>query len=292
MPISKLCTVSLVTLLVTVLPAEIGKVGSIAIPSAQAQVQDARKAEADRLLDQGLQQFQTSQFEAALQSWQQALVLYREIQDRQSEGWALGNLGLAYDSLGNYAKAIEYYQQVLAIAREIQDRQSEWSSSNNLGLALYHSGQVAAAEQPLRDAIAVLETQRQGLQEAEQLSLVETQKNPYLNLQQVLVALKQPAAALEIAERSRARVFVEQLCQRFAPNQTEARCPNLSPISLAQIQQVARTQNATLVEYAIIPYGKPSLYIWVVSPSGQVSFQQPPPNPGHLHAFLQHPRQS
>jgi hypothetical protein len=30
---------------------------------------DRRKAEADRLLQQGIQQYQTSQFEAALQSW-------------------------------------------------------------------------------------------------------------------------------------------------------------------------------------------------------------------------------
>ncbi|MEP0755913.1 hypothetical protein NDA03_27410, partial [Trichocoleus sp. Lan] len=40
---------------------------------ALARTPDARKAEAERLLDQGIEQFQISQFEAALQSWQQAL---------------------------------------------------------------------------------------------------------------------------------------------------------------------------------------------------------------------------
>jgi len=39
-----------------------------------AQTPDAQKAEADRLLQQGIQQAQTGQFEAALQSWQQALI--------------------------------------------------------------------------------------------------------------------------------------------------------------------------------------------------------------------------
>ncbi|WP_445251973.1 tetratricopeptide repeat protein, partial [Microcoleus sp. B3-D7] len=54
---------------------------------------------------------------------QQHLAIAREIKDRQSEGKALGNLGLAYHNLGDYAKAIEYTQQWLAIAREIKDRQ-------------------------------------------------------------------------------------------------------------------------------------------------------------------------
>src|SRR5919199_5584091 len=69
-----------------------------------AQTPDARKAEgeaalkeqADRLFQQGIQQYQTSQFEAALQSWQQALKIYREIKNRQGEGASLGGLGLAY----------------------------------------------------------------------------------------------------------------------------------------------------------------------------------------------------
>ncbi len=89
---------------------------------AQTQTADARKAQADRLLQQGNEKFETSQFEAALQSWQQALVIYREIKDRQGEGNSLGDLGVAYYSLGKYVRAIEYQQQSLAIKREIKDR--------------------------------------------------------------------------------------------------------------------------------------------------------------------------
>jgi tetratricopeptide (TPR) repeat protein len=96
----------------------------IPFPTTQAlaQTPDARKAEADQLLVQGIQQAQTSQFEAALQSWQQALSLYREIKNRLGEGQSLGNLGNAYRYLGDYAKTIDYHQQSLAIMREIKDR--------------------------------------------------------------------------------------------------------------------------------------------------------------------------
>ena len=80
-------------------------------PPAVAQTIDARQAEADRLLQQGIQQYQTSQFQAALNSWQQTLQIYRALKNRGGEGRTLGSLGAAYGYLGNYAKAIEYTQQ-------------------------------------------------------------------------------------------------------------------------------------------------------------------------------------
>ncbi|WP_322734196.1 tetratricopeptide repeat protein [Nostoc sp. ChiQUE01b] len=99
------------------------------------QTSNAKKVEADRLNDLGLEQLDKSQFEAALQSFQQALAIYREIQDRKNELAAQGNLAIVYDNLGNYNKAIEYLQQVLAIAREIKDRKSEGKTLSNLGNA-------------------------------------------------------------------------------------------------------------------------------------------------------------
>ncbi|MCA2752856.1 tetratricopeptide repeat protein, partial [Microcystis sp. M144S2] len=81
-----------------------------------------QQKEADRLLEQGAQQYKISQFGEALQSWEQALQIYREIKNRQGEANSLGNLGIAYGSLGQYQKAIEFYQQSLTIAREIGDR--------------------------------------------------------------------------------------------------------------------------------------------------------------------------
>ena len=103
--------------------------------SVMAQTNQDRKTEGDWLLQQGIQQAETSQFEAALQSWQQALTIYRKIKNRQGEGAALGNLGNAYQALGKYDKAIKFLLQALAIAREIKDRLGEGQSMGNLGLA-------------------------------------------------------------------------------------------------------------------------------------------------------------
>lgn len=95
------------------------------MPAALAQSTEARKVEADRLVEQGIQQAQTSQVQAAIQSWQQALNIYREIRNRNGEASSLMNLGSAYGFLRQYAKAIEFFQQSLVIKREIGDRDGE-----------------------------------------------------------------------------------------------------------------------------------------------------------------------
>jgi tetratricopeptide (TPR) repeat protein len=53
---------------------------------------------------------------------------------QRDEGAFLGNLGLAYSDLGQIEKAIEHYQQALAIHREIGYRQGEASQLGNLGI--------------------------------------------------------------------------------------------------------------------------------------------------------------
>ncbi|MGB5963121.1 MAG: CHAT domain-containing tetratricopeptide repeat protein [Coleofasciculaceae cyanobacterium] len=120
-----------------------------------AQSLEARKMEADRLNKQGIQQHKTGQFEAALQSWQQALIICQEIKNRQCEGAVLGNLGNAYHSLGDYAKATDYHQQRLAIAREIKDRLGEGQSLGNLGNAYHYLGDYAKAIDYHQQSLAI-----------------------------------------------------------------------------------------------------------------------------------------
>jgi len=99
-----------------------------------------RKAEADRLFEQG-NQATISQFPEVLYSWEQALTIYREIGYRQGEAASLCNLGLAYQSLGQYDTAIRFHQQLLEISLKIGYRQGEAASLGNLGLAYNSLGQ-------------------------------------------------------------------------------------------------------------------------------------------------------
>jgi CHAT domain-containing protein len=104
-------------------------VGAIAFPEvAVAQSVVEQKKEANRLFEEGNQTYERGQFEAAVQSWQKSLKLYREIKSRKEEGKVLNHLGKVYRSLALYAKAVEYYNQSLEISREMKDQDTERKS--------------------------------------------------------------------------------------------------------------------------------------------------------------------
>jgi len=220
----------------------------------------------------------------AIEYAQQSLAIAREIQDRSGEAASLGNLGIAYLYLGNSAKAIEYSQQQLAIAREIQDRRAEGIALNNLGVAFLRAGNPTEAEKMLVNGIQVWESRRQmlGSNDANKVSIFEGQAMTYRLLQEVRVAQNNPIAALEIAERGRARAFVDLLTQGLSSGSTN---PVIAPApDQARIRQIAKAQNATLVQYSIIYEGfkiqgqevgrESALYIWVIKPTGEITFHQ------------------
>ncbi|HEY9830572.1 MAG TPA: tetratricopeptide repeat protein [Stenomitos sp.] len=109
-------------------------------------VQRQMKIEADRLWQQGISQHEAGQFQAAIDSWQQALILYRGTCDspngdsfasREKEAGALGVLGLTYHLLGQYENAIEYSEQSLSIYREIGNKKRIAVCLTHLGLAYF-----------------------------------------------------------------------------------------------------------------------------------------------------------
>ncbi|MBA3711341.1 MAG: CHAT domain-containing protein [Pyrinomonadaceae bacterium] len=76
-------------------------------------------------------------YEKALEYDEQALAIYRELKNRAGEGNSLNDLGGVYYRLSRYEKAIEYHEQALVISREVKDRAGEGIALNNLGIANY-----------------------------------------------------------------------------------------------------------------------------------------------------------
>lgn len=70
-----------------------------------------------------------------------ALMLARQIQDRNGEGGSLINMGHSYKELGNYQKAIELYQKGLSIVREIGNSEFERNALAGLGNTYRSLGQ-------------------------------------------------------------------------------------------------------------------------------------------------------
>ncbi|MBD2741856.1 CHAT domain-containing protein [Coleofasciculus sp. FACHB-1120] len=232
----------------------------------------------------------------AIAHFEQVLAIAREIKDPQIEGMALVNLGVAHAELGSYKKAIEYEQQSLLISREIKNRYGESMALKNLGRALFKEGNLAQAETTLMEAIKVQESLRGGLNDPQKVSIFETQLDTYETLQQILIAQDKTNEALEISERGRARAFVELVASRLSPDQTTSVTPD--PPNIQEIKQIAKEQNATIVQYSIsnsreavqfIPFSnssevrnsepkieltnKSEFYVWVIEPNGKVTFR-------------------
>ena len=221
----------------------------------------------------------------AIEYHQQHLALAREIRDSQGENQALGNLGVAYKALEDFPKAIDYQKQRLALARKIKDSLGEGQSLSNLGFALYKSGNLPEAEKNLYASIDVWESirKRLGKNDSYKVPIFDEQGGAYRLLQKILVEQNKINEALEISERGRSRAFVEQLTSRLSSDTSQAESTVAKP-TISQLQQIAKQQNATLVEYSKINdefkiQGKQQikeseLYIWVIKPTGEVTFRK------------------
>jgi tetratricopeptide (TPR) repeat protein len=95
------------------------------------------------------------QVNKAIELYEQALVIAREIGDPRGEAANLNNLGMAYADLEQTKQAIEFYEKALAIAREIGSRQDEGANLGNMGLAYTDLGQVERAIEYLQQALQI-----------------------------------------------------------------------------------------------------------------------------------------
>ncbi len=228
-----------------------------------------RRGEAVTLTNIGINYTRLAQYSRALESHQQALGISREIGYYQGEGMILNSLGGVYSELNEYSQALASYQQALAVARKIGARQIEGASLNNLGEIFLRAGNLAEATENLLASIEIWESFWLRLADTNKVSFFETISVTYGLLQQALVAQGKTNAAMEIAERGRARAFVELLASKVSEKSNNQL--TIKSLTIQQIQQVAKEQNATLVEYSFF---EGELYIWVVKPTADIAFKQ------------------
>ncbi|MBX9254878.1 CHAT domain-containing protein [Desmonostoc muscorum CCALA 125] len=223
----------------------------------------------------------------AIDYYEQTLKIAKATQNTYMEAMALGNIGNLYLQESNYEKAIEYLEKSSAIflerfLTETNGYQERGIVLTNLGNAYRKSGKLDEAVKALYYAIDTWESVRENLTNINQVSVFETQADAYRLLQQVFIAQENYEAALETAEKGRARAFIDLLNKRLSPNQTEQ--SKVTEFDIEKMQQIAKNENAILVEYSIITDefkvdGKPQtqdseLYIWVIKPTGEITFHR------------------
>ncbi len=224
----------------------------------------------------------------AIQLNEQALDIAWDLGEAQLAAKIRNNLGLIYFQQGKDQKAIEFYRRFLASAYQRDSRRGEAVARNNIAVAYFRVGEKERAIKNLRLGIERLESlnERIGDNDAYKVSLFETQTALYTNLQLFLIDQGDTNGALEVAERGRARAFIDLLAQKrtFHPKQKQTLTPPTSPLTIDHIQTIAKTHEQTLVEYSIAPEiikvnqqlqtRDSQLLIWVIQPSGKITMRQ------------------
>jgi len=112
-----------------------------------------REGEASVLCNLGISHRRLCDFSRAVTHYEQALVIVRNIPDRTGEAGVLGNLGICQMQRGDFRQGVTLFEQALAISREIQDQNSEATALGNLGEAQLLLGDVDQAETLLNRAL-------------------------------------------------------------------------------------------------------------------------------------------
>ena len=147
----------------------------------------AGRVDADRLVQQGVQQQRAGSLAQAIGLWQTALPLYRQWGDGVAEGQTYERIGKAYEKMGQYQAAEDALRRYLALARANQDVQAQIFGFNNVGRCLLRQGHLTEAEQSFQ----------QGLKLAQDLRFPQGEGLSWSNLGLVSYKLGRYAEALQ-----------------------------------------------------------------------------------------------
>jgi tetratricopeptide (TPR) repeat protein len=151
------------------------------------------RAEADRWLQQGIENRQLGKIAQAIEAWQQALDLYHQVGEDGSKGRIYDLLGMTYINLGQIDEAEGAFRRGLAIARDQEDFVKQIYGFNNVGQVLLQRGQLAEAQRSFE----------QGLKLAQEVKHSGGQGLSFSNLGLVAYRLGQPRTAIHFLEQAR-----------------------------------------------------------------------------------------
>jgi tetratricopeptide (TPR) repeat protein len=114
-----------------------------------------RQSEGAALGNLGRCRYRLGEYRQAIDLYTHALAIARDTRDRQNEGKELSLLALCHHSLGEYRQAIDLHTQALAIARDTGDRRGEGARLGNLGLCHESVGEYRQAIDLHTQALAI-----------------------------------------------------------------------------------------------------------------------------------------
>ncbi|MEO0966748.1 MAG: CHAT domain-containing protein [Cyanobacteria bacterium J06639_18] len=120
---------------------------------------DATRAEAKKLVQEGLQLFKQDTADsllAARKKWEAALVLWRKLEDKKSEANILRAIATVYDALGEKQKALQFYNQALSLFRAVGYKYGEAMTLTGIGYVHNSLGEKHKALQYYNQALPLI----------------------------------------------------------------------------------------------------------------------------------------
>jgi tetratricopeptide (TPR) repeat protein/CHAT domain-containing protein len=152
------------------------------------------------------------QYPQALEAFEQARTVFQEAGYHAGVATTLNNAAMTYGVQGEYQEALEGLQQASSIRQQIGDRPGEAEALSNIAFVYESQGDHSQAIAYYRQSIEAIES-IQGQIGAEELkaSFAGEQTGIYEHLINLFWEDGDLEAALEYAERARARAFLDQI---------------------------------------------------------------------------------
>ena len=116
---------------------------------------ERNKYRAKLLSDLGRLHKAIGNLENALENYNEALDIQREIDDKSGEGTTLNNISQIHHDRGDYETALKYLEQSLAIRQQIGDKSGEGSTLNNISQIYDARGDYETALKYLEQSLAI-----------------------------------------------------------------------------------------------------------------------------------------
>lgn len=167
------------------------------------------------LRNKGLTYLRMKEYPAAIPLFKESLKISQSIGNKINAAKAMLGLSEAYFETENYKKAETEYTKTLELSRSMSIRETEWRALYGLAQVKLKTGDakdLQAGEQLLYETIAIIEKMRSDIK-IEQLrdSFIENKLSVYETLIRLLADTGKITESLEVAERSRARNFIDLL---------------------------------------------------------------------------------
>ncbi len=214
----------------------------------------------------------------AVASYRRALEIYGPRRDLKNQAIAYLNLGWTLGEMDRHEQAADSFHHALLFSRQLENSVLEAGALTGTAWIEQRRGNLVEAQREGEKALDLIESVRSRTEEMEQrLYFLATKQRVYELLVDILMTRHEDEdnglallqAALQVSERSKARVLIDKVRLR----EDESLRDQPKNLTLRDVQERALDSNTALLEYSL---GERQSFLWFVTRREIQSFRLPP----------------